>query len=64
MTETYYRNNTTDSTHFGGLIHLSDYDTERPTTHNIASRIASDLKFDQRCRNNAEIRASKKMVMQ
>ncbi len=59
-----YKNYQTDSTQFGGLIYLSDYDTERPTTHNIASRIASDLKFDQRCRNNAEIRASKNMVMQ
>lgn len=59
MIESYYRNNITDETHFGGLIYLSDFDTERPGTHNIASRIASDIKFEERCKKCAEIRKAK-----
>lgn len=59
MTETYYRNNITDETHFGGLIYLSDFDTERPGTHNIASRIASDIKFEERCKKSAELRKTR-----
>lgn len=41
---------------YGGLIFLSDYCTDYEGTRNIASRIASDLRFDQQCKKNAENR--------
>lgn len=41
---------------YGGLILQSDYCTDYEGTKNIASRIASDLRFDQQCRKNAENR--------
>lgn len=46
---------------FGGLIYESDFNSEywHNITRNrsiIADRIASDWRFDQKCRKNAEIR--------
>ncbi len=40
---------------FGGLIYQSDFDTEY-CNGNMASRIASDWKFDRTCRENARRR--------
>lgn len=46
----------TDYTKFGGLIHISDFNTEckKESTKGstIAQRIISDRSFDTRCRNN------------
>lgn len=52
-------NYNTDHTRFGGLIYLSDFDTEHRKKKNtngsvIAGRILRDLNFDQRCRKNIE----------
>lgn len=41
---------------YGGLIFPSDYCTDYKGIGNIASRIASDLRFDQQCKKNAENR--------
>lgn len=54
-TRNYYTtpSNYADHTRFGGIIYASDFCTEYEETRNIASRIASDWKFDERCRENA-----------
>lgn len=41
---------------YGGVIFSSDYCTDYEGTRNIASRIASDLRFDKQCKKNAENR--------
>ncbi len=38
---------------FGGIIYSSDFDTEYRKTHNIASRIVSDWRFDEMCQKNS-----------
>ena len=35
---------------FGGTLYDSDFDTTYSGTHNIASRIAADMKFDKMCK--------------
>lgn len=45
---------------FGGRIYNSDFDTSYPETHNIASRIAADMKFDEMCKKNYEAKLRKK----
>lgn len=53
-TKNYYTSsNYADHTRFGGTICASDFYTDYEGTRNIASRIASDWKFDERCRKNA-----------
>lgn len=37
---------------FGGRIHLSDFDTNHPSSFSIIDRIVSDWKFDEQCRKN------------
>ena len=41
---------TEDHNTFGGTLYDSDFDTTYSGTHNIASRIASDMKFDRMCK--------------
>lgn len=56
MTKTNHKIiNYDDHTRFGGLIYLSDFDTETPCG-DIADRIVEDWKFDEQCRRNAEAR--------
>lgn len=57
-TKNYYTtsSNYADHTTFGGTICVSDFCTDYEGTRNIASRIASDWKFDERCKKNAENR--------
>lgn len=56
MTKRNYKmTNYDDHTRFGGLIYLSDFDTENPCG-NIADRIISDWKFDSQCKKNADAR--------
>lgn len=50
ITNIYTENHNT----FGGRIYNSDFDTSYPETHNIASRIAADMKFDEMCKKNYE----------
>ena len=45
---------------FGGTLYDSDFDTTYSGTHNIASRIATDIKFDQMCKKNYEKKLRKK----
>ena len=45
---------------FGGTLYDSDFDTDYPGTHNIASRIAAGMKFDQMCKKNYQIKTRKK----
>lgn len=45
---------------FGGTICDSDFDTTYSGTHNIASRIAADMKFDKMCQKNYEVKTRKK----
>ena len=45
--------------HFGGNVYPSDFNTDYPTSHNIANRIAADLRFDEQCRKNEEMRNQK-----
>ncbi len=40
---------------FGGLIIPSDFDNQK-SEFNIANRIISDWRFDERCRKNLEMR--------
>lgn len=42
--------NSLNNTYVG--IYQSDFDTQNDTTHNIASRIISDWKFDNSCKRN------------
>lgn len=53
MTTFLYRKKITgtDNTIFGGLICLSDFDTNSPRG-NIAERIERDRRFDEQCRKN------------
>lgn len=44
-----------DNRRFGGIIYSNDYETSRPNG-NIAKRIANDLRFDDRCKRNSELR--------
>ncbi len=46
--------NYADHTRFGGIICASDFCTDYEGTRNIASRIASDWKFDNACKKNIE----------
>lgn len=41
---------------FSGIIYPFDFEPEYYNGRNIASRIASDWKFDERCKRNAENR--------
>lgn len=54
MTETnYIKNYKTDHSRFGGEIFPSDFETTYPNTMSyIASRIASDMRFNDKCRKN------------
>ncbi len=50
-------------TTYGGRIYQTDFNTCYSTTHackesSIAARIASDMRFDEMCRNNIEARAN------
>jgi hypothetical protein len=54
-----------DRTKFGGLIKLSDFNTDYRGKDNtygspIAQRIISDWKFDEQCRKNVESRNIRK----
>ena len=40
---------TEDHNTFGGTLYDSDFDMTYSGTHNIASRIAADMKFDKMC---------------
>ena len=67
MTQKKYtlQNYSNDSSKFGGLVYLSDFNTEckKMTCFEgsaIASRIISDWKFDEQCRKNLEIRKNAK----
>lgn len=44
---------------FGGAVYQGDFDA-RSSMSDIASRIRSDFKFDERCRTNAEHRQQAK----
>lgn len=46
-----YYNKKTDPSHYGGLIHHYDYEGSL-TMENMASRIAADQRFDQKCKYN------------
>ena len=45
---------------FGVTLYDSDFDTTYSETHNIASRIAADMKFDKMCQKNYEEKTRKK----
>lgn len=47
-TTTYRPNHNT----FGGEVYQSDFCTEHKGARNIAERIISDLRFDEKCRRN------------
>ena len=51
---------TEDHNTFGGTLYDSDFDTTYSGTHNIASRIAADMKFDKMCKKNYEAKTRKK----
>lgn len=57
-----------DPTTFGGLIYYSDFNTDYrgkdEETSPIASRIASDMKFDEKCRLLAQSRERNKNNVQ
>ncbi len=66
MTEIYRTGNyNVDHSTFGGVIYLSDFETDYRGRDNkngspIASRIASDYIFDKKCRKNIENRERNK----
>lgn len=51
---------TEDHNTFGGTLYDSDFDMTYSGTHNIASRIAADMKFDKMCQKNYETKTRKK----
>ena len=51
---------TEDHNTFGGTLYDSDFDTTYSGTHNIASRIAADMKFDQMCKKNYQTKTRRK----
>lgn len=70
MTENYWRKRfSADHSRFGGLVAPSDFDTSYMGTNtdnqkkssSIASRIASDMKFDEQCLRDAENRERGKL---
>lgn len=63
MNNEFYKTKTYNADHstFGGLIYLSDFNTDyraKVNTHGstTAQRIISDWKFDRQCKLNAENR--------
>lgn len=60
MEKNYINNYKADHTRFGGTIYFGDFETDyRGDNHElstIAQRIASDMKFDERCKRDAGIR--------
>lgn len=52
-TETPYHNN---HTRFGGMIYESDFFTNNHPSNRVSDRIIADMKFDERCRRNIEMR--------
>lgn len=58
MEKNYINNYKADHTRFGGTIYLGDFETDyRGDNHElstIANRIATDMKFDERCKRDAE----------
>lgn len=62
MTENNYINNHKhDNSRFGGIIYNGDFD-EYHSLSDIATRIISDLKFDELCRKNIENRKRAKEI--
>ena len=53
--EEYYRR-------FSGVIYLSDFDYPTSLT-SMASKIVSNLKFDESCKRNAELKGSTKKII-
>ena len=47
------------SSHFGGAIYLSDFNTSYSGSRNIARRIVSDWQFDKHCRKNEIVRENR-----
>ncbi len=45
---------------FGGLISNADFRTDFGESKNIASKIISDWKFDEQCKNDAKLRSFSK----
>jgi len=69
MTQTTnkYETHEVDHTRFGGVIYLSDYNTDYRGKDNtrgsqIAKRIISDRNFDYRCKKNIEEMKRKKSL--
>ena len=62
-TKNYYTPSKPDHTTFGGLIYNYDFEGYNSVS-NIASRIITDLKFDNKCRklgeNHKRIKSNKK----
>ena len=60
MEKKYINNYKADHTRFGGTIYSGDFETDyRGDNHElstIANRIASDMKFDERCKRGSETR--------
>lgn len=61
MTETInrYQNYKVDHSTFGGVVYVSDFNTEYTGFKNqkrsfIADRISSDFKFDKQCKKNID----------
>ena len=63
MTETnYIKNYKTDCSRFSGEIYPSDFETTYPNTMSyMASRIASDIRFDEICRKNLNNKKNKEI---
>ena len=55
----YASSNSTDHARFGGNIYNYDFDGYNSMS-DIASRIISDMKFDEKCRKNIENRKIRK----
>ena len=48
-----------DNSRFGGIIYDGNFDVYHSLS-DIAARIASDIRFDERCRKNIEMRKRNK----
>ena len=59
LTKNYYTSSNTDHTTFGGHVYNYDYDN-RTSISDIASRIISDWKFDEKCKKLAINKMNKK----
>ena len=52
-----YKGSYSDCSTYGGVVMVSDFDTENNKTHHFTDRILADFKFDKWCKYKSEYSA-------